>query len=83
MAAKLFRRSLTAKEVLRLRARPAAKPYRSTHPLFKSLTAKEVEKFERYAREHEPPRDGTLPICHPVCRAEWARLGKIPKEEET
>jgi len=29
--------------------------YTSTHPLFRSLTAAEVETFRQYARDHEPP----------------------------
>jgi hypothetical protein len=52
--------------------------YVSTDWLFRSLTVKEVAEFVAYAREHDPPADIT--ICHPVCVAEWKRLGKIPAE---
>lgn len=64
--------------------------YTSNEFLFRSLTAAEVEEFRVYARENDPPMRPTiagggpdtdrLSILHPVCRDEWARLGKIPAE---
>lgn len=52
--------------------------YISDHYLFKSLTDAEEEQFKQYAREHDPDL-AKWDILHPVCRAEWVRLGKGPK----
>lgn len=49
--------------------------YTSTHPLFRSLTAAEVETFQQFARDNKPGMH--IDIYHPVCRAEWQRLGKL------
>jgi hypothetical protein len=46
--------------------------------LFRDLTEEEAEAFRAYARTHEPELD-KWEILHPVCRAEWVRLGKGPK----
>jgi len=46
--------------------------------LFRTLTAKEVEEFERYAREHDPdPKKWR--IYHPACRRVWTNRGLGPK----
>jgi len=45
--------------------------------LFRKLTAKEEKEFVAYAREHEPELSAWY-VLHPVCRAEWIRLGKAP-----
>jgi hypothetical protein len=53
--------------------------WRSTDPWFRDLTADEVETFRQYARDHEPPATAAqVSLCHPVCRDEWRRLGKLP-----
>ena len=46
---------------------------------FRALSPAEIEKFQAYAREHEPDLS-KWDLFHPVCRAEWVRLGKGPKE---
>jgi hypothetical protein len=45
---------------------------------FKVLTPTEVIAFQEYARTHEPNWD-EWDIYHPICRAEWIRLGKGPR----
>lgn len=45
---------------------------------FRVLTPKEVAAFKKYAQTHEPDPK-RWDIYHPVCRAEWIRLGKEPK----
>jgi hypothetical protein len=45
---------------------------------FKKLTPTQVRAFQKYAQTHDPdPKQWE--IYHPVCRAEWIRLGKEPK----
>ena len=47
--------------------------WETDNPLFRSLTAAEVEQFEQYARENPAPTDpDRLAICHPVCQMEWS-----------
>lgn len=42
--------------------------YISTNPLFKSLTAKEVEEFRQHAKENFIPELPINPVWHPVYR---------------
>ena len=51
--------------------------YTSTHPFFRSLSPKDVEKFRIYARMNHPPSKEDWPLTHPVCRAEWRKLGQV------
>jgi hypothetical protein len=45
---------------------------------FRALSPAEIEEFIAYARTHEPDL-AQWGIYHPVCRAEWIRLGKGPQ----
>jgi hypothetical protein len=51
--------------------------FKSNHPLFRSLNKVEIERFRDYARENEPPSLDSWTITHPICRAEWRKLGKV------
>jgi len=51
--------------------------YVSAHPLFRSLSPREVEVFRNYASHYAPPAVDTWLVMHPVVRAEWRRLGKV------
>ena len=46
--------------------------------LFRTLSSKEAARFRRYAQRNEPDAS-KWDVCHPVCREEWARLGKVPQ----
>ena len=52
--------------------------YKSTNPLFKSLTDKEEELFRKYARENDPPKLADWELYHPICREEWEKRGIRP-----
>jgi len=44
---------------------------------FRVLDGAAAEEFREYARTHDPDLT-KWGILHPVCRAEWVRLGKGP-----
>jgi hypothetical protein len=48
--------------------------------IFRPLTEQEVQEFTTYAQTHDPDL-AAWEILHPVCRAEWVRLGKGPKRK--
>lgn len=51
--------------------------YQTTHMLFRSLDDSEVEAFREYARKNDPPTTANgWVLTHPVCRAEWRKIGK-------
>lgn len=52
--------------------------YTSTHGLFRSLTDEEVNAFRQYARDNDFHATDCWETLHPVCRAEWRKLGKAP-----
>jgi hypothetical protein len=43
----------------------------SEHPLFRSLTAVEVEEFRQYARVNLKPTPERMSVMHPVCVEVW------------
>ena len=43
--------------------------WKSESPLWRDLTATEVEEFKKYARENVIPPSPAL--VHPVCKAVW------------
>lgn len=45
---------------------------------FRTLTWEEIAQFKRHAQTHDPDPE-KWDIYHPVCRAEWIRLGKEPQ----
>lgn len=47
---------------------------------FRTLDATEEEQFREYARTHDPRDIQQWMVSHPVCRDEWEKLGKTPKE---
>ena len=49
--------------------------YRQTGLLDRSLTDAEVEEFQAYARENDPPSMAQWAIYHPVCREVWIARG--------
>jgi hypothetical protein len=46
----------------------------STNPLFRNLTAEEVEEFRVHARENFTPESAVNPVWHPVYRHECDRI---------
>ena len=55
--------------------------YTSPSFMFRNLTDAEEEEYREYARTHDfdPKR---WEVYHPVCRAEWVRLEKVPNGKE-
>ncbi len=54
-----------------------AQPWQSHSPMFRSLTAAEVEDFEGWAGKNDPPSDD-WGFYHPVCQESWFRRGLFP-----
>ena len=54
--------------------------YQQPGLLDRSLTDVEVEEFQAYAREHDPPSMAQWAIYHPVCREVWVARGISPIE---
>lgn len=45
--------------------------------IFRALNETERAEFRQHAAEQEPEA-GNWNVCHPECRAEWTRQGKVP-----
>ena len=50
---------------------------------FRDLNDAEEFEFREYARKNDPPVMAGWEIYHPVCRDEWIKRGKGPKDETT
>ena len=54
--------------------------YQQTGFLDRSLTSTEVEEFQAYARENDPPSMAQWELYHPVCREVWIARGITPAD---
>jgi len=56
--------------------------YPSDYMMFRPLSEAEHKEFREYARDHDPPKNDTWQIYHPVCRAIWTARGLCPEDKQ-